>query len=366
MSENNASENVGHLVQGTKDLNADIAFLSDLGFRLDHIYPTDDPKVGILSGHNFSIRLDVSEKLNPAIIYLLTDDPEQLGGVGNSLLAPNGTRINILEKTYHLIQPTTKHKFEVRKLKDGEPWMIGRAGMQYRDLIPDRLGGSIIASHIRIPKGGPVPDVVHYHTIGFQLIFCYRGWVKLVYEDQGPPFQLNAGDCVIQPPEIRHQVLEASDHLEVIEIGVPSDHMTTIDHEMKLPTQTYRPDRIFQDQKFCRHQVKDAVWQPSRIVGLEQRDSGIYNATKGVASVVVMRPSSTGVSTKSQHNSDILFSFVMEGSFNLSADGYGLERVHAGEAFVVPPSFEYEISEVTDDFELLEVALPGIYTEAPV
>ena len=72
--------------------------------------------------------------------------------------------------------------------------------MLYRDLVPDRLGGSIIASHISIPDGGPVPDMVHYHTIGFQLIYCYRGWVRLVYEDQGPEFIINAGDCVIQPP----------------------------------------------------------------------------------------------------------------------------------------------------------------------
>jgi hypothetical protein len=40
-----------------------------------------------------------------------------------------------------------------------------RAGMQYRDLIPGRLGGRFIASHIRIPDGGDVPDYVHYHRI---------------------------------------------------------------------------------------------------------------------------------------------------------------------------------------------------------
>ena len=52
--------------------------------------------------------------------------------------------------------------------------------------IPDRLGGSaIIASHIRIPEGGPVGDSVHFHRVGFQLIFCYKGWVEVVYEDQG-------------------------------------------------------------------------------------------------------------------------------------------------------------------------------------
>ncbi len=62
--------------------------------------------------------------------------------------------------------------------------------MHYRDLIPSRLGGSIIASHIRIPDGGPVPDMVHFHKVGFQLIFCYRGWVDVVYEDQGGPIRL--------------------------------------------------------------------------------------------------------------------------------------------------------------------------------
>jgi len=74
--------------------------------------------------------------------------------------------------------------------------------------------------------------MVHYHTVGFQLIYCYKGWVRLVYEDQGEPFILNAGDCVTQPPQIRHRVLEASDELQVIEIGVPAEHVTTIDHEI--------------------------------------------------------------------------------------------------------------------------------------
>ena len=41
--------------------------------------------------------------------------------------------------------------------------IVGRAGMLYRDLIPDRLGGAIVASHIRIPEGGPVGDSVHFH-----------------------------------------------------------------------------------------------------------------------------------------------------------------------------------------------------------
>ena len=161
-----------------------------------------------------------------------------------------GTRIEIVDAAPTLVVPPVTPAFLVRRLADNTPWIIGRAGMAYRDLIPGRLGGSIIASHIRIPDAGPVPDMVHYHLVGFQLIYCYSGWVRLVYEDQGPAFVLAAGDCVIQPPQIRHRVLEASENLQVIEIGVPAEHVTTVDHEMTLPNATINPDRDFSGQRF--------------------------------------------------------------------------------------------------------------------
>ena len=72
--------------------------------------------------------------------------------------------------------------------------------MLYRDLIPGRLGGRYIASHITIPKGGPVSDWVHYHRIALQLIYVRRGWVRVVYQDGGEPFVMREGDLVIQPP----------------------------------------------------------------------------------------------------------------------------------------------------------------------
>ena len=113
-------------------------------------------------------------------------------------------------------------------------WNEGRAGMLYRDLIPSRLGGRFIASHISIPTGGEVPDYVHFHKVRFQMIYCIFGWAKLVYECQGEPFVMNAGDCVLQPPEIRHRVLETSDKFEVLEIGCPAIHETFADHELPL------------------------------------------------------------------------------------------------------------------------------------
>src|SRR4051794_33304047 len=274
------------------DLAADLAYFTEtLGFRLDTIYPADDPAVATVSGHGLRLRLERGSAAAPGELRLFCRTPDAFAAGRRELTAPNGTRILIVDANPPLQTPRTEHAFIVRRLKDNSPWVIGRAGMHYRDLIPGRLGGSIIASHIRIPDAGPVPDMVHYHTVGFQLIFCYHGWVRLVYEDQGPPFLLKAGDCVIQPPQIRHRVLEASEDLQVVEIGVPAEHVTTVDHEMELPTPTLRPDRDFGGQTFCRSEAKNAVWTPWRLPGFEARETGIGAATGGVASVKVARPS---------------------------------------------------------------------------
>ncbi len=349
---------VATLLLPSSKLDEDMAFFEDMGFRLQQIYPSDDPAVAVLVGHQMQVRLDRNADVAPGVIHLLTDDPKLLEKP--AVTAPNGTRFQWLPKTYQLEMPVTHHQFEVRKLRDEAPWVIGRAGMLYRDLIPNRLGGSIIASHIRIPNGGPVPDMVHYHTIGFQLIFCYRGWVRLVYEDQGPPFILRAGDCVIQPPEIRHQVLEASDQLEVIEIGVPASHMTTIDHDMKLPTQHYRPERVFGGQVFCRHQANEAQWLPWQSEGFEYRDTGIHAATKGVARVTIIKSTQAVSTTKPlQHRADIFFVFVLNGAMMLSVEGVEPIAINAGDAYVIPPGLNYVLSECTPNLELLEVALPA-------
>lgn len=350
----------------TKDLKKDLPFFSDtLGFRLDTIFPADNPAVAVMSGHGLRIRLELGAREAPGTIRLLCHDPAAFADGRTELIAPNGTRIEIVDAKPPLEMPQTRHSFVVRKLKDSDSWIVGRAGMHYRDLIPGRLGGRIIASHIRIPDGGPVPDMVHYHSIGFQLIFCYRGWVKLVYEDQGPPFILGAGDCVVQPPEIRHRVLEASENLEVIEIGMPAEHVTTIDHELTLPTRALNPDRDFGGQKFRHHRVAGAVWRPWRIAGFEARDTGIADATGGVASVQVARrlagrlDNDADADRLTSHKTDILFTFVMEGTMTLQGQGRDSQDLTAGDAFVIPPDIRTVYTNCSRDLELLEVSLPG-------
>lgn len=343
----------------TQELRDDLPFYTKiLGLELDTIYPADDPTVASFSGHGLNIRIDKSADVPPGRLRIMTDEVEGFAGGQTRLTAPNGTEIEIVPLTPIVDRPDTQHEYGVRRLRDEAPWVIGRAGMHYRDLIPSRLGGSIIASHIRIPDGGPVPDMVHYHTVGFQLIYCYRGWVDVLYEDQGDMIRLHAGDCVTQPPEIRHQVCYASADIEVIEIGVPAEHVTTIDHHMTLPNGKGDPAREWDGQTFVHHIKDQAVWQPHRIPGFKCRDTGICAGTKGVAGIQIARFDG-GAPLRTAHDADIHFTFVMEGQMRLEADGQEPRTLQPGDAFVIPPGMGARYAACSSDLELLEATLRG-------
>ena len=345
----------------TGNLSEDLPFFTKtLGMRLDMIYPADNPEIAVLSGHGLRVRIEKDAPEAPGTLRILTDDPDGLADGKRELTAPNGTRIEIDELNPPLVLPQTEHAFVVRRLADQAPWIVGRAGMAYRDLVPSRLGGAMIASHIRVPDG-PVPDMVHFHKVGFQLIFCIRGWVDVLYEDQGGVRRLHAGDCFIQPPRIRHRVMHAADGIEVIEIGVPADHITEIDHEMELPTEVERPDREWDGQRFVHNLAKEGVFKPFRLPGFEARDTTINQNTRGVASVMVARPLAGEPSPWTKHNCDILFYFVMSGEMTLEGEGKDPYRLTAGDAFVIPPDMATRFADATQELELLEVSLPGAF-----
>jgi len=345
----------------TGDLRADLGFFGQvLGMRLDSIYPADDPAVALFSGHGLRVRLDQGWQAAPGTIRILTDDQGFAGGA-RRLTAPGGTMVEVDALDPPLILPPTRHAFVVRRLADQASWVIGRAGMQYRDLVPDRLGGAIIASHIRIPDGGPVPDMVHFHKVGFQLIFCIRGWVDVLYEDQGGLRRIAAGDCFIQPPQIRHRVMVASDGIEVIEIGVPAEHVTEIDHDMTLPTPHLRPEREWDGQRFVHNLGRDGQWGPHRLTGFDARDTTIAANTKDVAGVAVVRKGQAEPLWQ-RHNADILFGFVMVGTMRLEGEGKAAHTLAAGDAFVIPPGMATRWADASADLELLEVALPGRFS----
>jgi quercetin dioxygenase-like cupin family protein len=302
-----------------EDLNLAIDDLKRQGFRLDLIYPADDPQTAVLSNVSEAVRL--------------TTRP---GAPAPSDRLPSFTPEFLLTRS-------------------GASPGQGRAGMLYRDLIPGRFGGRYIASHISIPEGGPVADWVHYHRIALQIIYVRRGWVRVVYEDGGAPFEMREGDLVVQPPEIRHQVLESSPGLEVIEISAPAVHATYADHQLELPSGS-NPDRIFGGQRFLRHVAAETAWTAAN--GGEAQETEVEIATSGLADVRTVRTRNREVLSFGGQHGELVFGFVLDGSAML--DYRGLHEVGPADAFVIPPGQPWRLSHPSGDFRLLHVTTANL------
>ena len=117
------------ILLSSNDLTADMDFLVGLGFKLINNFPDDEPEVAIMAAHGLQIRLDINANSCMATIHILTDEMEQFGDEQSQFIAPNGTVYQMMEKSYQVIYPQTKHQFEVIKYDKNEPWSVGRAGM---------------------------------------------------------------------------------------------------------------------------------------------------------------------------------------------------------------------------------------------
>jgi len=297
------------------DFDAALDLLRSLGLRLDVIYPADEPHTAVLTGERRRVRLTSRP-----------DAPPPPAGL-----------------------PDFRPEFALTRA--GAASGAGRAGMRYRDLIPGRLGGRYIASHIAIPEGGPVADWIHFHRVAFQLICVRRGWVRVVYQDQGAPFAMAPGDMVLQPPGIRHRVLESSLGLEVVEITCPAAHETFADHDMALPNGEAGAAREYGGQLFLRHVAAASPWRPWH--GAEAQATGVKHATGGRAEARVLRPGASPAVAVPPHQGELVFGFVLEGSARLE---YG--ETHAlgpADAFTIPPGEPWRLAEMSAGFRLLHV-----------
>ncbi len=294
-------------------LSETVAFFCErLGLRLCSIQPADEPQVAVLEGCGLRLRLDACARGDAGVLRVDATADEQL-------IAPNGTRV-LMRRPEALRTPPASGDLTVVSAPRATDWTVGRAGMLYRDLIPGRLGGHVVASHIRIPRGGPVPDDVHFHDVAVQVIHCVRGWVRLVYEGQGASFVLRAGQTVLQPPRIRHRVLECSDALEVVEVTSPAQHLTTIDYELPLPSASVGGGRDFDGQRF----VVQTLDGPDRIA-----DSSGERVAVSTFSLTE-EPRTIGADARV----DLVFALQGSAELHVAGDRYLLEE---GGAATTPP-----------------------------
>ena len=182
------------------------------------------------------------------------------------------------------------------------------------------------------------------------MIYVRRGWVRVAYQDGGDPFVMNEGDLVIQPPEIRHRVLESSPGLEVVELSAPAVHATYADHRLELPNGN-NPDRIYGGQRFLRHVAADTPWTPAN--GGEAQETGVEVATSGLADVRTLRPRNEESLSFGGHRGELVFGFVLDGSAML--DYRGMREVGPADAFAIPPGQAWQLTHPSPDFRLLHM-----------
>ena len=341
-------DTLAEVVLPCADLAPALAFFTgQLGFRVETIFPAEEPTTASLSGHGLRLRLEPVAG-DPGVIRLACAQPPS----PRHVTAPNGTRIEWVDLDPPIVTPPFVPEFLIARQAHGAAGE-GRAGMIYRDLIPGRLGGRYIASHITLPGAGPVADWVHYHKVRFQMIFCRRGWARLVYEDQGPAFMMAAGDCVLQPPRIRHRVLESGASFEVVEIGCPALHETLADHAMSLPTARRLPERDFSGQRFHHAVAAKTPWTAEGETGFERRETGMARASGGLADASVLRPGAAHDLAVPPHHGELMFGFLLNGSATLVRCGD--HPLTSGDAFVIPPDEAWAIKGASDDLALLRV-----------
>ncbi len=149
-------------------MRADLEFFGDtLGMRLDMIYPADDPRVAVYSGHGLRVRLEQGAGVNPAL-RILTDNPGFADGA-HMLTSPGGTQVEVLPLDPPLDLPKTDHAFVLRRLVNQAPSGNGKA-----------------------------------------------------------PYPLAPGGCLCRPtpPGMQTRYADPSDDLELLEVALPGDFVT--------------------------------------------------------------------------------------------------------------------------------------------
>ena len=343
-----------HIKISCRELVTEATFLQELGFRTEQVFPADNPRYMILTGWGLVLRLERGLPVNDLTLLL----PENAPQTDEFCVSPSGVTVVRQSKVQQLSSSWSEPEFVVNRLSEEASWVTGRAGMRYRDLLPGRLNGLMIASNICIPDGGLVADQVHFHEVGFQLIACTKGWVTVVYEDQGEPFRLTAGDCVTQPPGIRHRVIESSDAMEVIEIGLPAEHLTSMDHQMKLPNEQLFRDRLYHGQRFSHHKHREAQWEDWQGAQWQRCASEVATDSGGLFAVNYFRTGSAQTPALSwSHQNPLRWYYLISGCCELQQHDGRVLPLSAGDSFLLPANQSVSFSQADDEFQCLELVM---------
>jgi len=189
---------------------------------------------------------------------------------------------------------------------------------------------------------------------------------------------------LLQPPGIRHRVLEAGGGLEVVEIAVPAAHETFADPQCALPNSAapVTPGReFFLDdgtapggrQRFVYFsadastdfEMRAAGARRTLVGGVDETDTGIAAATAGYAAVRVLTLPEEGAAARTPFAptaAGLQFLFATQGSaeVTLQSTGGAPQVVHLEEcdALAVAPGTTYSVLLGKVGTAVLDVSIP--------
>jgi hypothetical protein len=102
-----------------------------------------------------------------------------------------------------------------------------RTYAKYRDLGMSKASNGLLQAHVirLVPPCDPkVVSKRHYHDVDVQMIYVLKGWIKGEYD--GQVVTMRQGGAWLQPPKIKHTVLDYSDDCELLEIVLPAEFKT--------------------------------------------------------------------------------------------------------------------------------------------
>ena len=126
------------------------------------------------------------------------------------------------------VRARAKQTFNVSHFREEDFRADGlRSYAHYRDLGMIKAINGLLQAHVirLIPPCDPkVVSKRHYHDVDLQMIYVLKGWIKGEYD--GQVVTMREGAAWLQPPKIKHTVLDYSDDCELLEIIVPADFKT--------------------------------------------------------------------------------------------------------------------------------------------
>jgi hypothetical protein len=126
-------------------------------------------------------------------------------------------------------RPRAKQRIAISHHREADFKADGlRAYAQYRDLgFADATGGLAQAHVIRLigPCNPAEVSKLHFHDVDFQMVYVLKGWVKTYMEGHGESL-MEQGSAWIQPPRIKHLIMDYSDDVELLEVILPAEFKT--------------------------------------------------------------------------------------------------------------------------------------------